>query len=75
MARSMARAGNPVAKGIQHAHHLVAKGARLAAPARDVLERVGVGIDDAENGAAADKAVHAVAHAYLYYRTVNKILL
>jgi len=74
LARNMAKAGNPVAKGEEEAHHLVAQRAAAAQPARDVLQRVGIGIHDAENGAAAKTAVHAGTHTADYYGRVNQAM-
>ena len=69
LARNMANAGNPVAKGTQQAHHLAAQNASTAAPARGVLQRAGIGIHDAQNGAAVNNATHAGAHTALHRRS------
>jgi hypothetical protein len=66
------------------AHHIVAGGAEAAAPARAVLERFGIGINDAANGVflpasraapnAAGAAVHSTVHTRGYYQAVNEAL-
>lgn len=66
------------------AHHIVAGGAARAAPARAVLQRFGIGIDEAANGVflPANKlsanptgaAVHAKIHTDRYYAAVNQLL-
>ncbi len=66
------------------AHHIVAGGARAAAPARTVLQRFGIGINDAVNGVflpatraapnPAGAAVHSTLHTRLYYQTINRRL-
>jgi RHS repeat-associated protein len=64
------------------AHHIVAGRAAAAAAARAVLEKFGIGINDAANGvflprsaaSAADAAVHAGGHKDLYYQAVNQAL-
>jgi RHS repeat-associated protein len=71
LARSLANAGRPVVQGAEHAHHIVAQGAKIAAPARAVLARVGIGIHSAENGAAVRAGIHASAHTIDYYTRVN----
>jgi hypothetical protein len=67
------------------AHHIVAGNAPAAARARAVLERFGIGINDAANGVflpasraapnAAGAAVHSTLHTGAYYQTVNQMLL
>jgi RHS repeat-associated protein len=65
------------------AHHIVAGGAKAAAAARLVLQRLGIGINSAHNGvflpgragsALAPAAVHAGGHSNVYYRAVNQAL-
>lgn len=64
------------------AHHVVAKGARAADPARQVLIRVGVEIDEAVNGvflpatrdAASNAANHLTLHTNAYYQSINRAL-
>ena len=66
------------------AHHIVAIGAKAAAPARAVLKRFGIGIDDAANGVflpanksstnLAENAVHSTIHTRPYYEMVNETL-
>ncbi len=65
-------------------HHIVAGGAEAAAPARAVLQRFGIGINDAVNGVflpasraapnAAGAAVHSTVHTRAYYQAVNEAL-
>jgi len=66
------------------AHHIVAGSAEAAAPARTVLQRFGIGINDAANGRflpgnlaaenAGGSAVHSTLHTAEYYRAVNAAL-
>ncbi len=66
------------------AHHIVAGSAEAAAPARAVLQRFGIGINDAANGRflpgnlaaenAGGAAVHSTLHTAEYYRAVNAAL-
>jgi RHS repeat-associated protein len=66
------------------AHHIVAGGAEAAAPARAVLQRFGIGVNDAANGVflpasrastnAAGAAVHSTVHTQAYYQAVNEAL-
>lgn len=55
-------------------HHIVAKGALLATPARAILERFGVDIDDAINGVFLPKAQHYTLHSNTYYMSINNEL-
>ncbi|WP_157367925.1 SpvB/TcaC N-terminal domain-containing protein [Alloactinosynnema sp. L-07] len=66
------------------AHHIVAGGAGAAAPARAVLQRFGVHIDEAVNGVFLPRnvnslnptgaAVHSKVHTDRYYAAVNQLL-
>jgi RHS repeat-associated protein len=66
------------------AHHIVAGSAKAAAPARAVLTRFRIGINDAANGVflpgnlaakkAVGAAVHSTIHTNAYYSTVNSML-
>ena len=74
LASNMAKAGNPVEKGVEQAHHIVAQGAQAAKPARDILEKHDIGIHSAENGAAMLNTAHQGTHTGAYYRQVNDAL-
>jgi uncharacterized protein RhaS with RHS repeats len=56
------------------AHHIVAGSAARAAPARAVLERFGIHINDAANGVFLPATVHAKLHTNKYYDAVNDAL-
>lgn len=66
------------------AHHIVAGAAQEASAARSILQKFGVGINDAANGVflpgnlaaqnAAGAAVHSTVHASAYYQAVNEAL-
>ena len=56
------------------AHHIVAGNAARAAPARAVLDRFGIGINDAANGAFLPGNVHSRIHKNAYYEAVNSAL-
>lgn len=83
LGKALERAGFARSAG-SAAHHIVAGRARIAGPAREVLERFGIGINDAENGVFLPEnlnapnptggAVHATLHNGRYYRTVNSML-
>ena len=55
----------------QDAHHIVAKRAAAALPARITLDNLGIGIDSAENGVFVNRAQHQRMHTGAYYRAVN----
>jgi hypothetical protein len=86
LARNMIRSGIERASGTD-AHHLVAGRGRAdaSAPARSVLERFGVDINDPANGVflPSDRsspnptgaAVHSTVHDTAYYAQVNEVLL
>ena len=67
-----------------YTHHIVASNAESAAPARAVLERFGIGIDDASNGVflpanhaahnPAGRAIHSNLHTRAYYEVTNDAL-
>jgi hypothetical protein len=66
------------------AHHIVAGAAPEAAAARGILQRLGIGINDAANGVflpgtraaenAAGAAVHSTIHTSAYYQAVTRAL-
>jgi RHS repeat-associated protein len=74
LAKNMAEAGNGVKKGVEEAHHIVAQGDRRAAEAREILNRNGVGVHDAENGARMPKSDHATVHTSKYHEEVTNRL-
>jgi len=55
-------------------HHMVAGADRRAANARAILQRYGIGIDDAENGVFLPGTVHAGVHGDTYYQRVDALL-
>ena len=70
----MANAGRPVAEGKEQAHHIVAQGDKRAGEARAILERNGVDVHGAENGAAMAKASHGTVHTGKYHEEVTNRL-
>jgi large repetitive protein len=74
LAKNMAEAGNGVKKGAEEAHHIVAQNSKGAKPARDILEKHGIDINSAENGAAVAKGAHKRLHTKEYYQGVNNAL-
>ena len=54
------------------AHHIVAFGAKRAAPAKAVMEKFGIDINDEINGIFIGKFG---GHSNEYYDTVNRIML
>lgn len=73
LGRALEAAGHARPPG-SAAHHIVAGGAQRAAPARAVLDRFGIGINDAANGAFLPSGVHARIHTNAYYDAVNGAL-
>lgn len=83
LARALERAGHVRPKGAA-AHHIVAGNARGAHKARGILQRWGIGINDAVNGvflpatrASANPtgaSVHSTLHTARYYNKVTKLL-
>jgi hypothetical protein len=56
------------------AHHIVAKKALLADPARAILERFGIDIHDSANGVFLQSEDHNHLHTTEYYEAVNEAL-
>jgi RHS repeat-associated protein len=81
LVRNLANSGEVKQVG-EAAHHIVAKAAKAAAPARAVLEKFGVGINSAANGVnlpavrgAVSQAVnHLTLHTSEYFRNVNDLI-
>jgi hypothetical protein len=73
LGRALEGAGHVRAAG-SAAHHIVAGGAGKAAEARGVLERFGIGINEASNGVFLPSGVHAPIHTNAYYEAVNNAL-
>ncbi len=81
LVRNLAASG-AVRQAGEAAHHIVARGARLAEPARAKLAEVGVGVDEAVNGVilpavrnyAGAAANHLTLHTKEYYSAVNNAL-
>ncbi len=55
----------------QHAHHIVAQGARQASRARRILKRFKIDVNSADNGVYLDKSVHQGLHTNAYYAKVE----
>ena len=83
LARALEKAGH-TRPPESAAHHIVAGNAREAGKARRILEKVGIGINEAANGvflpatrASANPtgaAVHSTLHTKSYYAYVNELL-
>jgi hypothetical protein len=73
LARNLIRSGEKRALG-DAAHHIVAAKALRADPARQVLDRFGIGFHDAVNGVFLPEALHNPLHKNLYYDAVNEAL-
>jgi hypothetical protein len=81
LARNLAESG-AVRRAGEAAHHIVAKAAERAAPARAALERVGIQIDEAVNGvilpatkgAVSEAVNHLNVHTKAYYDAVNRAM-
>jgi hypothetical protein len=70
LTRALIRLGIARRAGVD-THHIVAGRAEKADPARKVLERFGIGLDDATNGAFLPEAQHDHLHTNVYYDAVN----
>jgi hypothetical protein len=55
-------------------HHIVAGGAQRADPARKVLERFGISLDDPANGVFLPETQHDHLHTTAYYEGINREL-
>ena len=82
LAQNLLRSGE--GRGAEEAaHHIVARGAQAAAPARAALARVGVDIDEAANGVVLPAvrdyvgraANHLTLHTRAMYTAVNKLVV
>jgi len=74
LGRNLERAGFQRYAG-EEAHHIVAGGARKAAPAQRALARFGIDIDSAENGVFLPKRVHqSLTRRQAYYDAVNDLV-
>jgi hypothetical protein len=73
LGRALEKSGTARPSG-SAAHHIVAGGAQKSAPARAVLKKFGIGVDDAENGVFLPSNVHMSVHTNSYYDTVNSAL-
>ena len=58
-----------------HRHHIVAKNAWRAAPARRILQQYGISVNDPINLVAVPVKMHASMHTSSYYAMVNSRLL
>jgi A nuclease family of the HNH/ENDO VII superfamily with conserved AHH len=56
------------------AHHIVAGEAKLADPAREVLKKFEIGINEAANGVFLPSKFHRQMHSEKHYRSVNYAL-
>lgn len=79
--KNMIDAGHEIPNHPYNAHHIVAKGSSKAEEARAVLDKYGIDIDDASNGAflpvkkdTSDAAYHPSLHTDEYYRMINEEL-
>jgi A nuclease family of the HNH/ENDO VII superfamily with conserved AHH len=69
--KNLCAAGVNAPEGCYHAHHVVAVAAPRAQPARNVLARVGIDINDAANGLFVPCDKHGRLHTNDYYDAVN----
>lgn len=73
LARALIRAGISRAAS-SDAHHVVALNAKPARPAREILQRFGIGLNDDSNGVFLPEAQHDHMHTNAYYDAVNEAL-
>jgi hypothetical protein len=71
--RALIRLGFPRSAS-DDAHHIVAQNARRADPARKILERLRIGIDDPANGVFLPRIRHKHLHSGAYYAAIEKAL-
>ena len=62
-------------KDTTHMHHIVAQNAWKAAPARTVLQRYGISVQDSSNLVPVPAEMHARLHTTSYYAMVNSRIL
>jgi hypothetical protein len=67
-------AAGQVRRAGDEAHHIVAKKATAADPARITLQKFGIGLHDAANGVFLPRPKHRRLHGNEYYEAVNKAL-
>lgn len=73
LARALIRAG--ISRGANSdTHHIVAQQAQRADPARKILQRFGIGLDDSKNGIFLPRQQHQALHSKTYYDAVNDAL-
>jgi RHS repeat-associated protein len=72
LGRGIAAAGRGAIKGLEEAHHIVALASRspYAIEAQGILEKAGVGLDDAINGVALPRAFHRALHTGTYFKEI-----
>ena len=68
------RAAKLVRQVGQHAHHIVAHGARQASKARRILNRFKIDVHGADNGVYLNQSVHRGLHTNAYYARVEQLL-
>ncbi len=73
LGRALETAGQAREAG-DDAHHIVAGSARGAERARAILQRLGIGINDAANGVFRPGPAHNRMHTAKYYEAVNNAL-
>ncbi len=78
---NLIKAGVNVPDYANAAHHIVAGTSRKANEARAILQKYGIGINDAANGVflptakgVAESAYHPSLHTNMYYDVVNEML-
>ncbi|KXG08411.1 tRNA(Glu)-specific nuclease WapA [Anoxybacillus sp. P3H1B] len=64
----------PKYKSKTELHHIVAQKAGKAEPARRILEKVGIGVNDKENLVRIKTGLHRRLHTTKYYQAVNTII-
>ncbi|MGG6447376.1 DNRLRE domain-containing protein [Pseudobacillus badius] len=63
----------PKYKSKYEVHHVVAQTAKRAAPARKIISKVGIGVQDKINLISIKTGMHRRLHTNLYYDTVNAL--
>ena len=71
---SLSRATTRSYRSDYEIHHVVAMHAAAAAPARRILEKVGINVDSGVNKISLKTSLHRRLHTRVYYKWVNYII-
>jgi len=72
--QSFSRSKNKYKNNEQEVHHIVAKKAKRAAPARKIINTCGIGTENSKNKVTIKKGLHKRLHRITYYEMVNSTI-